>query len=207
MHWLWGTHYSNVIMSGMASQITGIWTVRLAVCSGAHRRKYQSSASLAFARGIHRWPVDSPHKGPVTWNTFSFDDVIMNASQPMHWLWDSDHIFATSCFANLVWKIIEEYSIKISIAARADTPTTESVYLKHTPTLVSLGTGGISENICSQIACAEARLMISSFVSDLALYANLPKPSDVPVLICNNHADLTVIIVMIRLLSIQRGSW
>ena len=151
MHWLWGTHYSNVIMSGMASQITGIWTVRLAVCSGAHRRKYQSSASLAFARGIHRWPVDSPHKGPVTWNTFLFDDLIMNASQPMHWLWDSDHIFATSCFANLVWKIIEEYSIKISITARADTPTTESVYLKHTPTLVSLGTGGISENICSQL--------------------------------------------------------
>ena len=29
-------------------------------------RKHQSSASLAFVRGIHRWPVNSPHKGPVT---------------------------------------------------------------------------------------------------------------------------------------------
>ena len=27
---------------------------------------YQSSASLAFVWGIHRWPVNSPHKGPVT---------------------------------------------------------------------------------------------------------------------------------------------
>ena len=29
-------------------------------------------------REIHRWPVNSPHKGPVTRNTFPFDDVIMN---------------------------------------------------------------------------------------------------------------------------------
>ena len=36
---------------------------------------YQSSASLAFVRRIHRWPVNSPHKGPVT--LFPFDDVIM----------------------------------------------------------------------------------------------------------------------------------
>ena len=29
-------------------------------------------------RGIHRWPVNSPHKGPVTWKMFPFHDVIMN---------------------------------------------------------------------------------------------------------------------------------
>ena len=40
-------------------------------------RKHQSSASLAFVRGIHRWPVNSPHKGPVTRKMFLFDDVIM----------------------------------------------------------------------------------------------------------------------------------
>ena len=28
-------------------------------------------------RGIHRWPVNSPHKGPVTRKMFPFDDVIM----------------------------------------------------------------------------------------------------------------------------------
>ena len=31
---------------------------------GADQRKHQSSVSLVFVRGIHRWPVNSPHKGP-----------------------------------------------------------------------------------------------------------------------------------------------
>ena len=47
------------------------------VYPGADQRKHQSSASLAFVRGIHRSPVNSPHKGPVTRNMFPFDDVIM----------------------------------------------------------------------------------------------------------------------------------
>ena len=54
-----------VIMSAMASQITGVSMVCSAVCSGADQRKHQSSVSLAFVGGIHRWPVNSPHKGPV----------------------------------------------------------------------------------------------------------------------------------------------
>ena len=41
------------------------------------QRKYQSSASLAFERGNHRWAVNSPHKWPVTRKMFPFDDVIM----------------------------------------------------------------------------------------------------------------------------------
>ena len=40
-------------------------------------KKHQSSASLAFVRGIHRWPVNSSHKGPVTRKMFRFDDVLM----------------------------------------------------------------------------------------------------------------------------------
>ena len=39
--------------------------------------EYQSSASLAFARGIHGWPVNSPHKGPVMRKMFPFEDVVM----------------------------------------------------------------------------------------------------------------------------------
>ena len=39
--------------------------------------KHQSSASLAFVRGIHRWPVNSPHKGSVTRKKFPLDEVIM----------------------------------------------------------------------------------------------------------------------------------
>ena len=33
--------------------------------------------SVAFVQGIHRRPVNSPHKWPVTWKIFPFDDVIM----------------------------------------------------------------------------------------------------------------------------------
>ena len=45
--------------------------------SGADQRKHQSSESLAFVRGIHRRPVNSPHKWPVKRKKFPFDDVIM----------------------------------------------------------------------------------------------------------------------------------
>ena len=38
----------------------------LNLCPGVDRRKHQSCASLAFVRAIHRWPMDSPHIGPVT---------------------------------------------------------------------------------------------------------------------------------------------
>ena len=47
------------------------------VCSGADQTKHQSSASLAFVRGIRRRIVDSPYKEPVTRKIFLFDDVIM----------------------------------------------------------------------------------------------------------------------------------
>ena len=59
-------HYSDVIMSVMASQITSLTIVYSTVYSGADEGKHQSSASLAFVRGIHRWPLDSLHKRPVT---------------------------------------------------------------------------------------------------------------------------------------------
>ena len=64
-------------MSAMASQITSILIVYSTVCSGTDQRKHLSSASPVFVRRIHRWPVNSPHKGPVTRQMFPFDDVIM----------------------------------------------------------------------------------------------------------------------------------
>ena len=70
-------HYTDVIMGAMASQITSLAIVYATVYSGADQRKHQSSASLAFVRGIHRWSVNSPHKWPVTRKMFPFDDFIM----------------------------------------------------------------------------------------------------------------------------------
>ena len=80
-HWggksTWNSHYDDVIMSTMASQITNLTIVYSSVYSGADQRKHQSSASLAFVRGIHRGPVNSPPKWQVTQRMFPFDDVIM----------------------------------------------------------------------------------------------------------------------------------
>ena len=64
-------------MSMMASQITNLTIVYSIVYSGTDQRKHQRFASLALVRGIHRWPVNSPHKGPVTPNLFPFDGAII----------------------------------------------------------------------------------------------------------------------------------
>ena len=70
-------HYNDVITGAMASQINSLTIVYPNVYSGTDQRKHQSSASLSFVTGIHRWPVNSPHKGPVTRKVFPFDDVII----------------------------------------------------------------------------------------------------------------------------------
>ena len=78
-------------MSAMASQITNLTIVYSVVYSAADQRKHQSSASLAFVWGIHQWPVNSPHKGPVTRKVFPFHDVVMDILR--HWKvasWQAD---------------------------------------------------------------------------------------------------------------------
>ena len=75
-----GWHYGDAIMGAIASQITSLTIVYSTVYSDADKNKHQSSASLAFVQGIHRVPVNSPHKWPVTRKMFPFDDVIMGRS-------------------------------------------------------------------------------------------------------------------------------
>ena len=70
-------HYNDVIKSAMASQTTSLTIIYSSVYSGADQRNHWGLVSLAFVRRIHRWPVNSPHKGPVTRKMPSFDDVIM----------------------------------------------------------------------------------------------------------------------------------
>ena len=66
-------------MGAMAYQITSLTIVYSTVYSGTDKRKHQSSASLAFVWGIHRWPVNS--QWLVTRKMFPFDDVIMALSR------------------------------------------------------------------------------------------------------------------------------
>ena len=70
-------HYSDVIITAMESQITSLTIVYSTVYSGPDHRKHQSSASLAFVRGL----VNSPYKGPVTRKMYPCDDVISSIRQ------------------------------------------------------------------------------------------------------------------------------
>ena len=96
-------HYYDVITGAMASQITSLMIVYSTVYSSADQRKHQSSASLAFVRGIHRRPVNSLHKGPVTRKIFPFDDVIMKHHYyPALLLIIAQHILLMSYFCLIV---------------------------------------------------------------------------------------------------------
>ena len=72
--------------------VSNYWLIEFfsTVCSGADQRKHQSPASLAFVRGFHRWPVNSPHKGPLTRKMFPFGYVIV--------FWIFSELDATSLF-------------------------------------------------------------------------------------------------------------
>ena len=79
---------TEITMSVVASQLTSLTSVYWTVCSGADQRIHQSSVLLAFVRGFHRRPVNSPHKGPVTRKMFPFDDVILRNWATGHWTID-----------------------------------------------------------------------------------------------------------------------
>ena len=87
-------HYDDVIMGAIASLLTSLTIVYSTVYSDADQRKHESSASLAFVWGIHRGPVNSPHKWLVTRKMFPFDDVIMvvNYSIGTDVLWESVYV-------------------------------------------------------------------------------------------------------------------
>ena len=115
------THYHDVTMSAMASQITSLTIVYSTVYSDEDQRKHQSSASLAFVRGIHRGPVNFPHKWPVMRNMCPFDDVIMIKNTTywtscilpfgctVYWYWENQDMRST------LWSLV---ALEIAIAIR-----------------------------------------------------------------------------------------
>ena len=58
-------------MGVMVSQIASLTIVYSTVYPGADQGKHQSSMSLAFVQGIHRWLVNSQQKWPVMWKNVS----------------------------------------------------------------------------------------------------------------------------------------
>ena len=100
-------------MSLMVSQITSLTIVYSTVYSGADQRKHQSSASMAFVQEIHRWPVNSPHKGPVMRKMFTFDDVIMNLTwkqrtrivvpvRPIYTIWTIGYVISSHALVGVL---------------------------------------------------------------------------------------------------------
>ena len=106
-------HYCDAMMGIVSSQITSLTIVYSTVYSDADQSKHQSCVSLAFVWGIHRGPVNSPHKWPVTRKMFPFDDVIMITGLNTYNLMEL-------CFARLVviscfeLHEIEIYSVWVS---------------------------------------------------------------------------------------------
>ena len=96
-------HFIEIIMSAMASKITCLTIVYSTVYSGADQRKHQSSASLAFVLGIHRSPVNSPHKWPVTRKMFPFDDVIISTWKYGVYIEPSPMLYCNTRTAKAVW--------------------------------------------------------------------------------------------------------
>ena len=114
-------HYNDVIVGAMASQITSPTMVYSIVYSDADQRKHQSSASLAFVRGIHRWPVTSLHKWPVTRKMFPFDDVIMNAGSnilvPCHGVRSWHMIYLQVHYNDVIMSAVASQMTSVSIVS------------------------------------------------------------------------------------------
>ena len=120
-------HYNDVIMGAIAFQITSLTIVYSTVYSGADQRKHQSSASLAFVRAVHRWPVNSPHKGPVTQKMFPFGDVIMNTK---YWgLHQNSRHFTDTKLWRIFVKDFVSYCFKFRRNLFSRTPTWQEVIM------------------------------------------------------------------------------
>ena len=84
-------YHSDFIIGAMVSQIIGLSVACLTFCSGADQRKHQSSVSLAFVRGIHRWQVNSPQRASnasnlsIWWRHHDHDYIAQNLLRNTHW--------------------------------------------------------------------------------------------------------------------------
>ena len=95
-------HYNDVIMTTVASQITSLTVVYSTVYSEADQRKHQSSASLAFVRGIHRDRWIPRTKGQLRGKCFH----LMTSS------WDNNLVKEKSTGNGRTWFVCIEHGNK-----------------------------------------------------------------------------------------------
>ena len=102
-------HYNDVIMTTIASQITSLTVVCSTVYSDADQRKHQSSASLAFVRGIHRDRWIPRTKGQLRGKCFH----LMTSSCSFRYGYQVQFacyrpITADLCVSNVAWQPLPE---------------------------------------------------------------------------------------------------
>ena len=71
-------------MRTITSQITGVSIV----CTTVAKENIKAPCHWS----LWWWPVDSPHKGPVTRKMFPFDDVIMSTIWILGWMFFSENV-------------------------------------------------------------------------------------------------------------------
>ena len=150
-------HYGDVIMGTIASQITSLAIVYSTVHSDADQRKHRSSASLAIAWGIHRGPVNSAHKWPVTRKMFH--DITNSSNNGIGtlwsceksridnwWQWILNSISSNSLFSKEVWiDILRKYNqigLQITCSTPILHPVTECVLLNCRKIYLARNTNG-----------------------------------------------------------------
>ena len=110
-----------------AYEITGLTIVYSTVYSGADQRKHQRSASLAFVRGIHRWPVNSPYAKDVSiwWRHHAVAEGI-----------NIIHVYAfclkinNQTFNILTGNTFEQWNGKYSVVLHIDLKTQMTTHMK-----------------------------------------------------------------------------
>ena len=94
-------HWCHMII--MASWFTGNLTVCSTVVHSDIKGNIIALDYWPFVKGIHWWPVDSLHKGPVMWKVFPCHDVIMtltsssSSSSPLSLSLSSWHFCFSVC--------------------------------------------------------------------------------------------------------------
>ena len=167
-------------MTTMASHFTSLTVVYLIVYSDPGQRKRQSSASLAFVRGIHWWPVNFPHKGPVTRKIFPFDGFIITegcVSGPLfafklfqlryihykrwdHWpvdFWELISKFATNFTEYVMWISLQDgfdFVFCMGYGIQNDLTTAEIALGKHNYVRFDFSMG------CRRVPCIRTMFVI-----------------------------------------------
>ena len=139
--------------------------------SGADQRKYQSSASLAFVRGILRGPVNCPHKWPVTRKMFPFDDVIMISSMLLEW-WsqhavpklDQNHFLVFSFAIHLTFLVLKpEYTGKLANTVSLYSSPSSAACMRRWSAIIG-SSNGFSLVLCQAITWINAGALSSGLV-------------------------------------------